>query len=185
MQKVIVYEVNNYIPTISVEDKNKLSFSTSLKKLSKQNKLEKNITTEEKIGKGAFGEVFRAKILNHVVAIKKISHVEDSTITEFEIHTNLSHCSVLSVYHHYQDQTSSPFHIIMEYCESDLEKYLSFNNSSMFNYDDENQKKAWIYLLLQGLHFMHSNKVIHRDLKPGLLFILLIYICVVRDLMSL
>jgi serine/threonine protein kinase len=88
---------------------------------------------------------------------------------EYEIHSKLRHLNVVSVYAQFLSKNQfdhDVLWIVMELCETDLEKYLSLSLSD-FDYNDNEQKMIWNYQLLQALDYLHSSNIIHRDLKPG------------------
>lgn len=58
-------------------------------------------------------------------------------------------------------------HLIFEYAEYDLKKYLSAHKTTMTNH----QVKQLLFQLVNGINFCHSRRIIHRDLKPQNLLI--------------
>lgn len=156
-------------------------------RLKKSKKIDKKLfAIDTCLGKGSFGQVFKAKFARDVdVAIKVINWIQfailicshsqmidaytDDTLAEFQIHSQLVHLNVVSLFHHCFIKNSfdvESLWIIMDLCDSDFEKYLT-QTLSEFDYDDREQKLLWIYQLLQALEFIHANNVLHRDLKPG------------------
>jgi serine/threonine protein kinase len=53
-------------------------------------------------------------------------------------------------------------HLIFEYAEYDLKKYLSLNKNTI----SLQQIKLLLFQLVNGINFCHSRRIIHRDLKP-------------------
>lgn len=58
-------------------------------------------------------------------------------------------------------------HLIFEFADYDLKKYLKLNSSTITNY----QIKLFMFQLINGINFCHSRRIIHRDLKPQNLLI--------------
>lgn len=58
-------------------------------------------------------------------------------------------------------------HLIFEFADYDLKKYLKLNQSSLSPY----QTKLFMFQLINGINFCHSRRIIHRDLKPQNLLI--------------
>lgn len=58
-------------------------------------------------------------------------------------------------------------HLIFEFAEYDLKKFLKLNLSSITPY----QIKLLMFQLINGINFCHSRRIIHRDLKPQNLLI--------------
>jgi serine/threonine protein kinase len=58
-------------------------------------------------------------------------------------------------------------HLIFEFADYDLKKYLKVNQSIVTPY----QIKLFMFQLINGINFCHSRRIIHRDLKPQNLLI--------------
>lgn len=131
-----------------------------------------------KIGQGTFGEVFKARdAKNHkfTVAMKKIlmeNEKEGFPITalrEIRILQLLKHDNVVSLLEICQTRATqfnryrSTFYLVFEFCEHDLAGLLS-NTKVKFSLGEIKQV---IQQMLNGLYYIHSNKILHRDMKAA------------------
>ncbi|CAH1738030.1 hypothetical protein AGLY_002685 [Aphis glycines] len=131
-----------------------------------------------KIGQGTFGEVFKARDKkNHkfTVAMKKIlmeNEKEGFPITalrEIRILQLLKHDNVVSLLEICQTRATqfnryrSTFYLVFEFCEHDLAGLLS-NTKVKFSLGEIKQV---IQQMLNGLYYIHSNKILHRDMKAA------------------
>eukprot|EP00703_Trepomonas_sp_PC1_P004885 JAP91721.1 Kinase, CMGC CDK [Trepomonas sp. PC1] len=130
-----------------------------------QNQLERYKKTS-KLGEGTYGEVYKAvdQQTGEIVAIKRIrlEHEEEgvpgTAIREISLLKELQHEYIVglkAVVHQ-----NHRLHLIFEYCELDLKKYM----------DKQQLPKPIIKQLFQqllvGVNFCHCHRVLHRDLKP-------------------
>jgi cyclin-dependent kinase 2 len=58
-------------------------------------------------------------------------------------------------------------HLVFEYAEHDLKRYLSANKATI----TPHQIRLIMFQLVNGINFCHSRRIIHRDLKPQNLLI--------------
>ncbi len=120
----------------------------------------------EKIGRGAYADVYRAKNINtgEYVAIKEIKKIkiENKTIlNEIEIMKKLkSENSVLLIE---TIETSDSYFIISEYCYMTLEEYIKKRKNNL----SIEEIKEILLDLNKGLKEINDNNIIHRDLKPS------------------
>ncbi|KUI71121.1 Serine/threonine-protein kinase bur1 [Cytospora mali] len=136
-----------------------------------------------KLGEGTFGEVHRArsKKSGAVVALKKIIlHNEKdgfpiTALREIKLLKLLSHKNVLrledmAVEHPARttDKRKKPvMYMVMPYMDHDLSGLLD-NPTVTFT---EPQIKCYLMQLLEGLKYLHENKILHRDMKAANLLI--------------
>ncbi|XP_064616031.1 cyclin-dependent kinase 9-like [Liolophura sinensis] len=130
-----------------------------------------------KIGQGTFGEVFKArdKSTKRHVALKKVlmeNEKEGFPITalrEIKILQLLKNENVVDLIEICRTKTSpynrhkSTIYLVFEFCEHDLAGLLS-NVNVKFSLGEI---KKVMQQLLNGLYFIHSNKVLHRDMKAA------------------
>lgn len=115
------------------------------------------ITDLKYLGCGGQGAVFSGKLYNQDVAVKKVSNIQETDIKNLR---KLNHPNIVKFK---GVCTQAPCYcIIMEFCPYgplyDLLK---------------NQKKAvtpsrviaWSKQIASGMQYLHSHKIIHRDLK--------------------
>ncbi|KAG7276535.1 hypothetical protein CRUP_014276, partial [Coryphaenoides rupestris] len=130
------------------------------------------------IGHGAYGKVFKARELREqqrLVAVKKLSVPRDPEggvpafmirevavlrKVEYFNHPNIIKLLDVSARHW---ATGMELCLVFEYIDQDLTTYLSKVPRSGL---DTDKIKDVMSQLLQGLDFLHSNQVLHRDLKP-------------------
>jgi cyclin-dependent kinase 7 len=125
------------------------------------------------LGEGTFGKVYRAivKASGRVVAIKRLhtksrkDGAELSSLREIMLLHELKHEHVIDLMEVYCYNGS--IHLVFEFCATDLEavikdKYHELNAARI---------KGYLQGALRGLAWCHANWVLHRDLKPGNLFL--------------
>lgn len=132
-------------------------------------------TIKEKIGEGGMGAVYLAERseaeLDHRVAIKIIQYgrAREDNIRRFKreqkILAGLNHPGIARFFDSGITADGFPY-IIMEYVEGEsLDEYCRKNNSTL-------QEKIELFKqVLEAIRYAHENLVIHRDLKPGNIFI--------------
>ncbi|XP_055639087.1 cyclin-dependent kinase 9-like [Toxorhynchites rutilus septentrionalis] len=131
-----------------------------------------------KIGQGTFGEVFKArekKSNKKFVAMKKVlmdNEKEGFPITalrEIRILQLLKHENVVNLIEICRTKATannryrSTFYLVFDFCEHDLAGLLS-NINVKFSLGEI---KKVMQQLLNGLYYIHSNKILHRDMKAA------------------
>ncbi|CAO1298665.1 unnamed protein product [Diamesa tonsa] len=130
-----------------------------------------------KIGQGTFGEVFKARNRNDnkFVAMKRVlmeNEKEGFPITalrEIRILQLLKHENVVNLIEICRQTANknniykSIFFLIFDFCEHDLAGLLS-NVNVKFNLGEI---KKVMQQLLNGLYYIHQNKILHRDMKAA------------------
>ncbi|KAK7468004.1 hypothetical protein BaRGS_00036748 [Batillaria attramentaria] len=127
----------------------------------------------EKIGEGTYGTVFKAKNreTHEIVALKRVRLDDDdegvpsSALREICLLKELKHKNIVRL--HDVLHSERKLTLVFEYCDQDLKKYFDTCNGEI----DPDTVKSFMYQLLRGLDFCHSNNVLHRDLKPQNLLI--------------
>ncbi|KAJ5054695.1 uncharacterized protein L3040_000961 [Drepanopeziza brunnea f. sp. 'multigermtubi'] len=128
----------------------------------------------EKLGEGTYATVFkgRNRQTGELVALKEI-HLDSeegtpsTAIREISLMKELKHVNIVSL--HDVIHTENKLMLVFEYMDKDLKKYM----------DTEGERgalppvtiKSFMHQLLLGIDFCHTNRVLHRDLKPQNLLI--------------
>lgn len=131
------------------------------------------------VGQGTYGSVFvgEDKVTGEIVALKRINTEQEengfpiTAIREVKILKALSHPNIVTLLEVVtsKERNSIPKNCFMvfEYHEYDLTGILETREIRL----TQDHIKSWSHQLLQGVHYMHVNKIIHRDLKASNLLI--------------
>lgn len=133
-----------------------------------------------KLGEGTFGEVHKAKHVwdNHLVALKKIlMHNEKdgfpiTALREIKLLKMLSHRNVLkleemAVERRGEGKKKAFMYMVTPYMDHDLSGLLENPSVQM----TEAQIKCYMLQLLEGVRYLHAQKILHRDMKAANLLI--------------
>ncbi|RQM15904.1 hypothetical protein KXD40_005531 [Peronospora effusa] len=121
----------------------------------------------ERIGEGSFGKVYRGrrKYSGHIVALKFVTKQGKSVRDlknlrqEITILRQLNHCNIIAMMDSFE--TDKEFCIVTEYAQGELFQVLEDEQSL-----PEQEIRKIAIQLIQALHVLHSNRIIHRDMKP-------------------
>ena len=130
-------------------------------------------TLAERIGQGAFGEVFRACDPHNgaIVALKKIRlrRIEDglpiNAFRELRALQELCHPHVVQLIEVVAD--GAHVVLVMEYMASDLAHIIAAARGSL----PAAAIKAFAQMMFRGLEHIHSHRMVHRDIKPSNLLV--------------
>ncbi|KAG1822659.1 uncharacterized protein BJ212DRAFT_1444950 [Suillus subaureus] len=143
------------------------STSTSPGKRANTSKLLNDYQLGDSLGKGAFGQVYRALnwATGETVAVKEIqlSNIPKGELgqimSEIDLLKNLNHPNIVK----YKGfvKTREYLYIILEFCENGS----LHNICKRFGKFPENLVAVYICQVLAGLVYLHDQGVIHRDIK--------------------
>lgn len=121
----------------------------------------------EVVGKGTYGEVFRAvnKETNEIVAVKKMfkkfySWDEAMNLREVKSLRKLLHHNVIKIKE--VIRVKDELNFVFDFLDKNLYDLIKVRKTQM----PEDQIKHYFYQILLGLSFIHKQGFFHRDLKP-------------------
>eukprot|EP01120_Amphizonella_sp_Union-15-10_P005906 TRINITY_DN1817_c0_g5_i1.p1 TRINITY_DN1817_c0_g5~~TRINITY_DN1817_c0_g5_i1.p1 ORF type:complete len:470 (+),score=52.15 TRINITY_DN1817_c0_g5_i1:33-1412(+) len=136
----------------------------------------------EQIGEGTYGQVYKARNIhtNEIVALKKIRMDNEkegfpiTAIREIKILKELNQVNIVKLKDIVTSKSAEDkkkkgsIYLVFEYMEHDLAGLIELHSHMGFR---EDQIKCYMKQLLEGLHYLHTNNVLHRDIKASNLLI--------------
>ena len=121
----------------------------------------------ELIGEGSFGRVYkgRKKFTGHVVALKFIPKAGKAQKDlknlrrEIEIMSGLKHANIIELLDHFE--TDDEVVVVTEFAEGELFQILEDDGKLL-----EEQIQSIACQLLSALYYIHTHRILHRDMKP-------------------
>ena len=118
----------------------------------------------KKIGRGSYGDVFKARNMEgHIMAIKEIRS-RDPDIEKYiqgeitVIEEKLKHPNIVEVFDYFTDNT---LYIAMEFCNlGDLSDHV------LSKTPDLSERMSYMVDMARGVNYLHAQRIVHRDLKP-------------------
>lgn len=126
------------------------------------------------LGKGGFakcyefknvstGRVFAGKVVSKQMLLKP--HHKEKMFQEIQIHSSLSHQYIVSLHSYFEDEEN--VYIILELCRKRSLTEMHKRRRTL----TLPEVRYFMQQIVLACQYMHNNKVIHRDLKLGNLFI--------------
>ncbi|CAK72132.1 unnamed protein product (macronuclear) [Paramecium tetraurelia] len=137
--------------------------------------------TREILGKGTYGKVFKmkSKFDNQYYAVKCIKKQNEkegfpiTSLREIKFLTSLDQENVIKIKQIYTrvKKNKNKLKTIKTYCAMDLMANdfwkILFTNEQQKFYFSTNQIRSILYQCFKGLQYIHSQKIIHRDIKSA------------------
>ena len=121
-----------------------------------------------KLGKGSFGSVYKVQNIytEKIYAMKVIQKYDvtyqdgdQSFLKEIEILMKVEHPNIIKIFEYYEDEIN--YYLIIEYV-SGGELFDFISRDTAFS---EHKIKKIMKQIFQALSYLHSNNIVHRDIK--------------------
>lgn len=132
-----------------------------------------------RVGKGSFGAVYKVKRVSDGKSLvwKEIDYGQMSEkekqqlVTEVNILRELKHPHIVRYHDRVLDKPNTRIYIVMEYCEGgDLLRLITKCRAAN-DYIAEDVVWKILTQVLLALYACHKGKILHRDIKPGNVFL--------------
>ncbi len=132
----------------------------------KKTPIKKDFDLLKEIGKGSYGQVFKAKEnkSGELRAIKKIDKSKldpeelNNLFNQFEILRKMDHPNIIKLYDIYQEKNN--LYVVTQLCEGG--SLLNLVNRYVFK---EDEIRVIMVQVLSAVTYMHNHNIFHRDLK--------------------
>ena len=133
----------------------------------------------KKLGKGSFGSVWlvKRKEDNNIYAMKRVTisglgkKERENALNEIRLIASLNHKNIIGYKEAFYDEKSMTLNIVMEYADDgDLASKIKYNIKNHLVFEESTIWKILIQLL-EGLKYLNTKKIMHRDLKSANLFL--------------
>lgn len=121
----------------------------------------------EKLGKGGFAVCYRTEITGQQFALKVSrtnemnEKLRDKLITELQIHSKVRHANIVQFHRAFSVQDNT--YITLELCPNGTLKEMLANRGRI----SMPETRRFGLQLCGALHYLHSKRVIHRDIKTA------------------
>lgn len=159
--------------------RNKITSNTSV-----QSRFTSEFDSIEPLGKGGFGCVYKArrKLLDKYHAVK-IVRGNEKALREVRALSDLQHQNIVRYYDCWMEASaykhpsskhrsgsvsdSECLYIVMELCDKTLTAWIKETNTKSLD-SSKRRERSLIFAqqIVSGVEYIHSSKLIHRDLKP-------------------
>ena len=139
-----------------------------------------NFILGKALGKGAFGSVrlVTRKEDKKIYAMKSViigkldNKEKEAALNEVRILASLNHPNIVAYKDAFYDEPSKSLNIIMEFADDgDIAHKIKENIKRRLRFE-ESTIWEWIIQILEGLKYLHDNKIMHRDLKCANIFLM-------------
>ena len=133
----------------------------------------------KKLGKGSFGSVWlvKRKEDKNIYAMKRVTisglgkKERENALNEIRLIASLNHKNIIGYKEAFYDEKSMTLNIVMEYADDgDLSSKIKYNIKNHLVFEESTIWKILIQLL-EGLKYLNTKKIMHRDLKSANLFL--------------
>ncbi|XP_035690440.1 serine/threonine-protein kinase Nek3-like isoform X1 [Branchiostoma floridae] len=132
------------------------------------------------LGKGASGAVFLARkaYTKKMLALKKIqvdtsrkTRTKESLLREAKILSKLQHSHIVAYHDSFFDKEEEYLYIVQDYCDGGTLDERIHDKRQKGEFFPESQVMRWFIQIAMAVQYMHSMKILHRDLKTQNVFL--------------
>ena len=126
------------------------------------------------LGEGSYAKVKEAVDQNNLCRravkimkrkkLRRIPHGEENVEREIKLLATLRHKNIMELIEVFFNDEKGKIYLVLEYCCAVLKDMLDDSDTKKF---PPWQAHFYFKQLMDGLGYLHSNRIVHKDIKPG------------------